>query len=316
MYKHPLVAIVGATASGKTAVSLRVAKHMDAEILSCDSMQIYRGMDIGTGKIPVSARIVPHHGFDMVSPHDPYSAALFQEYGRQTIHEIWHRNHSCLLCGGTGFYVRAVVDEFEFPKGEQIENPVREHYNQFAVMHGARALWDELHAQDPESAALIAPNDIKRVVRAFELLDDGTSYAHMRSQYTQIPEHFPCVMFGLKVDPELLKMRIEQRVDSMFREGLVQEVSSLLRAGFRDALCAQQAIGYKELIDYIEGRISLDEARDRIITATRRYAKRQRTYFKKDARIHWIEASRASVDEISKEIITQLDAMDTGYLKQ
>lgn len=314
MGKAPaVVAIVGPTASGKTDVAQALSLRIGGEVVSADSMQVYRGMDIGTGKIPVEQRLVAHHGLDLVDPGQPYSAALFQEYARGCFREIAGRGHRPVLCGGTGFYVRAAIDGYEFPKGGQVDNPVRERYSTIAAQQGAEALWKLLEHADPESAAIIPANDVKRVVRAFELLDDGTSYAAQKKRLAKLPQVVPAVFIGLAVEPPLLARRIERRVDAMFQAGLVDEVRSLLDAGFREGLTAPQAIGYKEVVAALDGRITLEEAAEQIKTATRRYAKRQRTWFRKDARIRWIDANEGDADalaESSLEIVAACGRRD------
>ena len=167
----PVIAIVGPTASGKTDAAQIVAERLGGEVVSADSMQIYRGMDIGTGKLAPDERLVPHHGLDLADPGEPYSAALFQEYARACFEDIAARGRRAVLCGGTGLYVRAAIDAYEFPKGEQTGNPVREYYNRLAGEQGADALWELLRERDPASAAIVPAADVKRVVRAFELLE-------------------------------------------------------------------------------------------------------------------------------------------------
>ena len=179
--KAPAVCVVGSTASGKTDLAQALALELGGEVISADSMQIYRGMDIGTGKLPASERLVPHHGFDLVDPGEPFSAALFQNYARDRFRAIDARGNRCVLAGGTGFYVRAAVDDYDFPAGEQVGNPVRERYQALACEQGAEALWKLLAARDEASASVIPPADVKRVVRAFELLEEGTTYAEQRA---------------------------------------------------------------------------------------------------------------------------------------
>ena len=173
MGADPVVCIVGPTASGKSALAQAVALALDGEVVSADSMQIYRGMDIGTGKLAPEERLVPHHGLDLADPGEPYSAALFQEYARACFRDIAARGKRAVLCGGTGLYVRAAIDAYEFPKGEQTGNPVREHYNRLANEQGSDVLWELLRERDPASAAIVPAADVKRVVRAFELLEEG-----------------------------------------------------------------------------------------------------------------------------------------------
>lgn len=287
----PVIVIVGPTASGKTDLAQLIALSVDGEVVSADSMQVYRGMDIGTGKLPVKERLVAHHGFDLVDPGEPYSAALFQTYARRCFEDISSRGKRALLCGGTGFYVRAAIDDYVFPEGEQVGNPIRDRYNEIAQIEGAESLWRLLNERDPRSAKIIPPRDVKRVVRAFELLESGSSYASQKEKLASIPQLVPAVFIGLHVDPDLLRRRIDARVDSMFEMGLVEEVEGLLNAGFREGITAPQAIGYKEVVSALDGNITMDEARQKIKIATHRYAKRQRTWFRKEARIHWIDAN-------------------------
>lgn len=302
----PVVCIVGPTASGKTDLAQALALELGGEVVSADSMQIYRGMDIGTGKLPVSERLVPHHGFDLVDPGEPFSAALFQDFARASFREIDARGKRCVLAGGTGFYVRAAIDDYDFPGGEQVGNPVRERYLAVARDQGADELWRQLAARDEASAAVIPPADVKRVVRAFELLEEGTTYAEQRSKLARLPQLVPAVFFGLAVDPALLRKRIDARVDAMVEAGLVAEVEGLLARGFREGVTAPQAIGYKEIVAALDGRVSLDEAVDQIKLATRRYAKRQRTWFRKDRRILWLDADARDVPSMLDEALCLL----------
>lgn len=287
----PVICIVGPTASGKSELAQRLAVALDGEIVSADSMQIYRGMDIGTGKVPPSERRVPHFGLDLVDPGAPYSAALFQPYARACFADIRTRGHVPFLVGGTGLYVRAAIDDYRFPEGEQVDNPVREHYTRIAEEQGSDALWKLLEQRDPASAAVIHPHNVRRVVRAFELLEEGKSYAAQKEALQHIAPYERAILIGLAVDPDLLRARIDRRVDAMVEDGLVAEVTTLLQEGFREGLTAGQAIGYKEIVAALDGQCTLTEAIDAIKLATRRYAKRQRTWFRKDARIRWIDAN-------------------------
>jgi tRNA dimethylallyltransferase len=294
----PVICVVGPTASGKSSLAQAIAADIGGEVVSADSMQIYRGMDIGTGKVPLAEREVAHHGLDLVDPGEPFSAALFQEYARACFEDIDGRGKRSVLCGGTGFYVRAAIDDYEFPKGEQVDNPIRERYLAVAEQEGAHALWLMLEEVDPESAGIIPENDVKRVVRAFELLDEGGSYAEQKRKLATIPQLLPACFIGLSVDPDVLRARIDERVDEMVRSGLVEEVESLLAAGFREGVTAPQAIGYKEIVKALDGEVTLAEAVDEIKVATHRYAKRQRTWFRKDKRIRWIDADSGRPEEL------------------
>ena len=307
----PVICIVGPTASGKSELAQRLAVALDGEIVSADSMQIYRGMDIGTGKVPPSERRVPHFGLDLVDPGTPYSAALFQPYARACFADIRSRGHVPFLVGGTGLYVRAAIDDYRFPEGEQVDNPVREHYTRIAEEQGSDVLWKLLEQRDPASADVIHPHNVRRVVRAFELLEEGKSYAAQKEALQHIAPYEQALFIGLAVDADLLRARIDRRVDAMVEEGLVDEVTTLLQEGFREGLTAGQAIGYKEIVAALDGQCTLVEAIDAIKLATRRYAKRQRTWFRKDTRIRWIDANgdedtltAAALDVLRQEGVT------------
>ena len=318
-FRKPIICVVGPTASGKSDLAIHLALELGGEVVSADSMQIYRGMDIGTGKVPVTDRCVTHHGIDIIDPGEPFSAALFQEYARNAFEEIDARDNRIVLCGGTGFYVRAAIDDYDFPSGEQVGNPVRDQYNELAHQNGAEAIWKVLEGKDPESAAIIPVNDVKRIVRALELHEQGKSYAVQKRNLSRIPQRYSAVFLGLEVDPEQLRRRIDERVDSMFTAGLVQEVQALLDKGFREGITAPQAIGYKEVVQALDGEISMDEAADCIKVATHRYAKRQRTWFRKDKRIHWIKSEPDNRDDIvarALEIIEEYrDPVANGSLE-
>ena len=312
-HQKPVVCVVGPTASGKSALAQLIALELDGEIVSADSMQIYRGMDIGTGKVPESQRVVKHYGLDLADPGEPWSAALFQEYARQCFDEIEAKGKWPILCGGTGFYVRAAIDDYDFPKGEQVDNELRDTLNAVAEHEGAHVLWERLREIDPESAAIIPENDVKRVVRAFELLDEGLSYAEQKEKLAQIGQYKPAIFIGLAVDPDTLRQRIRDRVDEMVAEGLVEEVESLLARGFREGVTAPQAIGYKEIVQALDEGRNLEEAFEEIKVATCRYAKRQRTWFRKDKRVHWIDATALDSDSMlneSLEIISDMSKAD------
>ncbi|MCI2241951.1 tRNA (adenosine(37)-N6)-dimethylallyltransferase MiaA [Adlercreutzia faecimuris] len=303
---RPVVCVVGPTASGKTAVAQEIALALGGEVVSADSMQVYRGMDIGTGKIPPSERRVPHHGLDLVDPGEPYSAALFQPYARGCFAAIEGRGGWPVLAGGTGLYVRAAIDDYDFPAGEQVGNPVRDECMAFAEAHGAQALWERLRAADPESAAVVHPHNVRRVARALELLAEGGSYAEQKRNLATLPQAVPAVQVGLAVDPGQLRARIDARVDAMVEAGLVDEVKGLLNGGFRAGVTAPQAIGYKEIVDALEGRCTLAEAVEAVKAATRRYAKRQRSWFRRDARIRWVDAGSGDAAAIAREALAAL----------
>lgn len=304
---RPVVCVVGPTASGKTDVAQEIALRCGASVISADSMQIYRGMDIGTGKILPSERKVVHYGIDICDPGEAYSAALFQRYARDLFKTADDAGNMSVLAGGTGLYVRAAIDDYNFPHGEQVENPVRIKYQRFLEEHGAQALWERLDAVDCESAKLIHPNNTRRVIRAFEMIElEGTTYARQHEGFSHMAQFVPAVFVGLSVNPDILKQRIDARVDAMVSRGLVEEVESLLAQGFESALTAREAIGYKEIVAALRGECTLDAAVEEIKLATRRYAKRQRTWWRKDNRIAWISADDADVSRMADEAMALL----------
>ena len=301
--QHPLLAVVGPTASGKSDLAIRLAQQLGGEIVSADSMQIYRGMDIGTAKVPVGERMVPHYGLDLVDPGEPYSAALFQDYARNAFDEIESHGNRPVLCGGTGFYVRAAIDDYDFAEGEQVGNDVRDLYNQMLEEQGADAVWRELEKLDPASAAKVHPNDSKRVIRALEMQAVGESYAKRLEALHSIGQSVPTTLIGIGVDRDILRDRIDERVDRMRELGLIEEVEGLLDKGFRDGITARHAIGYKEIVSALDGEISMDEAFEQIKTSTKRYAKRQRTWFGSDDRITWIDGNSGDLDMMSSQAL-------------
>ena len=284
-----VIAIVGATGVGKSSVADSVARALDAEIVSADSMQVYRGMDIGTAKVAEAERGVPYHCLDLVDPGQPYSASLFQRDARKAIEDIHARGKRVIMCGGTGLYVRAALDDMRFPAGEQVANPVRERYERIAAEEGPERLHAMLAEVDPDSAALIHPNNVRRVVRAFEMLDEGVSYAEQNSGFDSFSPYYDSLYFGLVMDTDRLYAAIDRRVDAMMEAGLLDEVAGLVDRGFADAITSSQAIGYKEFLPVLAGEGSLEEAVESVKRSTRRYSKRQRTWFKRDPRIEWFE---------------------------
>ena len=286
-HSDPIIAILGPTASGKSEVAQKVALKLKGEVVSADSMQIYRYMNIGTAKLSPAERIVPHHLIDILDPGEPFSAQLFQQLSRKAF------------------------EDMRFPKGEQIHNPVREKYELLAQEQGNQAVWNVLYKLDPSSANLIHANNVRRVIRALEMYDQGISYAEQVKNIRTLPEVVPSIRFGLKRDPLLLAQRINNRVDSMIEQGLVDEVSQLLSNGFRSALTAPQAIGYKEIVSYLDGKCSLEEAINQIKTATRRYAKRQRTWLRRDSRLIMLDADTLTIGQIVDRIVDSFPATST-----
>ncbi len=298
-----VIAILGPTASGKSELAQQVALALGGEVVSADSMQVYRGMDIGTAKLPACEMQVPHHLIDILDPGQAFSAQLFQELSRNAFAEIFAKGKVPVLCGGTGLYIQAALEDMRFPKGEQLHNPIRQKYEQMAKQQGSAAVWDELYRLDEDSAHAIHPNNVRRVIRALEMHEQGISYAKQVSGMKDLPEVVPSLRFGLDRDPKILADRINTRVDAMFELGLVDEVKHLLDCGLRAALTAPQAIGYKEVVAALDGECTLDEAREQIKTATRRYAKRQRSWLRRDARLIHLNADELSSEELLAAVL-------------
>ena len=299
-----VIVIVGPTASGKSELAQRMAENLNGEVVSADSMQIYKHLNIGTGKVTKGERRVPHYGLDIIEPNQSYSAALFQDYARKAVSDIVSRRKQPILCGGTGFYVKSTIDDYNFSDGCQEDNEVRQRFQTMASTMSNHELWEELNKVDTISASEIEPNDVKRVIRALELNARGESYAENKAKLKHIQEFLPSVWIGLRVDPNILATRISDRVDKMIEDGLVEEVRGLVDAGFKSALCSPKAIGYREIVDYLDGKKSLEQAIADIKTNSRRYGKRQRTWFRSEARIHWIDANIPDFDLITKQAIS------------
>ena len=292
---NDVIAIVGPTASGKTELADELAYRLMSEVISADAMQVYRSMDIGTAKAMPGECKAPLRLVDVVDASVDYSVALYQHDARREIDRVRAQGRIPILCGGSGLYVRAALDEMDFPSGE-VASPQRTTYEQLAQQMGDEALHRLLQERDPASAAVIHPHNVRRVIRALEMNDQGVSYAVKKSGFSLPRAHYRSSYYGLTMDRALLYERIDRRVDLMMERGLLEEVRTLVSAGLSGTLTARQAIGYKELIDYLEGRCSLEEAVETIKTRSRRYAKRQLSWFRRDKRVVWIERDRTDLE--------------------
>lgn len=297
-----LIAITGPTASGKSEVADLVAERLGSPVISADSMQVYRGMDIGTAKTPVAERRVPLLMVDLVDPVQPYSAALYQHDAREIIDGLLSRGMVPVLAGGTGLYLRAALDEMDFPRGE-VGGHVRSRYEDVLQQRGGAALFEMLRERDPKSADVIHPHNVRRVIRALEMCDEGVSYAERKDGFGSPVAHYPYHLFALTRDRTELYRRIDARVDRMIAAGLVDEVRALVEHGAADALTSRQAIGYKELIDALAGKITMGEAVDLIKRRSRRYAKRQLSWCRGDARTEWLDIDELGVAGAAQAIL-------------
>ncbi len=285
-----VLAIVGPTAVGKTALSLEVAKIAGAEIVSIDSGQIYRGMDVGTAKPSRSDLAkVPHHMIDVFDPSRSVSVAEFRKLARVAIDDIRKRGKTPLLVGGSGLYFRAVVDPLEFPATDA---EVRARVQRDVEEEGPEGLHARLRILDPEAAERIDPQNVRRTVRALEVIElTGRRFSEFRVAWDQYESIYSIHVAGLTLPKEELNRRIDSRVEDLMSAGLLDEVKVLEKRGLRQSITAVQALGYAQLIDHLDDNCSLEEAIDQIKRGTRRFARRQLSWFKADPRVHWFEAS-------------------------
>ena len=281
----PIVAVVGCTASGKTGLSLDLAEALGGEVVNTDAMQVYRGMDIGTAKLPADERRgIRHHLLDLLDVTEPLSVADFQLRARATIEQLRGAGTTPVLVGGSALYTRAILDRFEFPGTEEA---VRDRWEAELAAVGPGELHRRLAELDPTAAARILPDNGRRIVRALEVIEitgEPFSAALPQMEYADPAT----VQVGLAIDRAALDHRIEQRVEQMFAAGLVGEVERLLGQGLADGRTASRAIGYREVAAYLAGELSLDAARERTVIATRQFARRQDAWWRKDPRIRWV----------------------------
>jgi tRNA dimethylallyltransferase len=283
-----VVAVVGPTATGKSALSLALAHALDGEVVNADSMQLYRGMDIGTAKLtPAERQGVPHHVLDIWDVTEPASVAAYQRRARAAIDDIVRRGRTPLLVGGSGLYVRAVLEEFHFP-GTDAELRARLESELAAV--GPAPLYARLAAADPDAAARILPSNGRRIVRALEVIElTGGPFRAALPDPTPI---YPAVQVGVDIEPVRLDERVAARVDDMWAAGLVDEVRRLADRGLRAGRTAGRALGYQQVLTYLDGRCTEDDARAETVRATRRFVRRQRSWFRRDPRIVWLDGDR------------------------
>jgi tRNA dimethylallyltransferase len=298
-----VIAVVGPTGTGKSALGVALAKAVGGEVVNADSMQLYRGMDIGTAKLTEAERDgVPHHLLDIWPVTEPASVAEYQQRARAVIDELLAAGRTPVLVGGSGLYVRAVLERFEFPGTDPV---LRARLEQELARVGPGALHDRLAALDPEAAARILPSNGRRIVRALEVvaLTGGFTAA--------LPEPEPfyrAVQLGLDLDTATLDDRLARRVDQMWATGFVDEVRRLEAEGLRDGRTASRALGYQQVLRFLAGECTEDEARGDTVQATRRFVRRQRSWFRRDSRIVWLDAIRPDLVDAAS---AALDAAGT-----
>ena len=285
-----LIAIVGPTASGKTALAVNLAKRYNGEIVSADSMQIYKGMDIATAKPSISEREgIPHHLMDFLPPNQKFSVSQYVELAKKVINDILSRGKQPILCGGTGVYIRSLAENVQFTP-EEMDETLRSELNKRYETEGGQVLLDELAQFDPETAILLHPHNNKRIIRAIEIYrTTGITMSEHIKQSKRTPSPYSLVAIGITYsDRQKLYDRINQRVDIMLEQGLIEETKQFYAE--EKSSTAAAAIGYKELKPYLDGMTDLSAAVEKLKQETRRYAKRQLTWFKRDEYIHWIYA--------------------------
>lgn len=294
------IVICGATATGKSDIALSVAQEIDGEIINADSMQIYRGMDIGTAKLSVDERVgVPHHLLDILDVSEESTVAWYQDIARKAVTEIHSRGKNAIIVGGTGLYIKAILDDLNFP---DTDPEVRAALEREAEEFGSATLYARLQELDPAAALAIDRANTRRVIRALEVIEiTGQPFtANLpREDSSRYPD---ALQFGLVMDRETLRERIDLRVDRMWDQGFVNEVDELIARGLRNGVTAKKALGYAQIIAMRDGTMTEDEAREDTKRASRQYARRQETWFSRDARIQWVATHQPRLETILEKI--------------
>ena len=295
-----VVVICGATATGKSDIAIEVAQSIGAEIINADSMQLYKGMDIGTAKLSIEERGgIPHHLLDILSVREDSTVAWYQELARKTILEIHGRRKHAVIVGGTGLYIKAILDDLNFPDTDPV---IRARLESEALEFGTDSLFARLQVEDPAAALAIDRANTRRVIRALEVIEiTGKPFtANLpREDSSRYPD---AMQFGLVMEREHLRERIDQRVDQMWDKGFVAEVDKLIEDGILEGGTAQRSIGYSSLIASRAGTVSELEAKEETKRATRQYARRQETWFSRDARITWVAPHQPRLETILQKI--------------
>ena len=315
--KKPLIILTGPTAVGKTSLSIGLAKKIGGEIISADSMQVYKGMDIGSAKITrQEMQGVRHYLIDELSPKEEFNVVRFQEYAKRYIQEIYARNKIPVLTGGTGFYIQSVLYDIDFTETEENQE-YREYLEGLAKEKGPQFLHEELRKVDPGSADQIHANNVKRVIRALEYFKEtGEPISKHNEEERKKASPYNFVYFVLNDRRDILYDRINQRIDKMLENGLVEEVKRLKEEGCTRDMVSMQGLGYKEILDYLDGRCTLDEAVYILKRDTRHFAKRQLTWFKRERDVIWVNKDEFSYSEES--ILEEMESIlaDKGILNE
>lgn len=307
MEKKPLIVLTGPTAAGKTGLSIELAKRINGAIISADSMQVYRHMDIGSAKITKEEMDgIPHYLIDVLEPYEEFSVHLFKQMAEKALEEIYEKGMIPIIVGGTGFYIQALLYDIQFTD-TNTDTEYREKMEKMVEDQGPEWLHDRLKEVDPEAANQIHANNVKRVIRALEYFHQtGQKISEHNAEERQRTSPYCHVYFVLNRDRAELYRRIDLRVDIMLENGLLDEVKKLKEMGYTRDMVAMKGLGYKEILDYFSGDISLDEAIYRVKRDSRHFAKRQLTWFRRERDVTWVELDGRSFDEVLDEMISLL----------
>lgn len=303
--KKPLIVLTGPTAVGKTKLSIALAKAVNGEIISADSMQVYRYMDVGSAKItPDEMDGVPHHLVDVLEPTEDFNIVLFQQLAKKSMEEIYSKGRIPILVGGTGFYIQAITRDIDFTQSEQ-DDSYRKELESLAAEKGSSFLHDMLTSVDPKSAEDIHENNVKRVIRALEFYkQNGTRISEHNEEQKEHVSPYNLAYFVLNAPRPLLYERIDARVDEMLKNGLVEEVKTLQRMGCHRGMVSMQGLGYKEILAWLEGEYPYDEAVRILKRDTRHFAKRQLTWFRREGEVTWVDKDKFDYND--SQILTYM----------
>lgn len=303
--KKPLIVLTGPTAVGKTKLSIALAKAVNGEIISADSMQVYRYMDVGSAKItPDEMDGVPHHLVDVLDPTEDFNIVFFQQLAKKSMEEIYSKGKIPILVGGTGFYIQAITRDIDFTQSEQ-DDSYRQELEALAAEKGSSFLHDMLASVDPKSAEDIHENNVKRVIRALEFYkQNGTRISEHNEEQKEHVSPYNLAYFVLNAPRPLLYERIDARVDEMLKNGLVEEVKTLQRMGCHRGMVSMQGLGYKEILAWLEGEYPYDEAVRILKRDTRHFAKRQLTWFRREGEVTWVDKDKFDYND--SQILTYM----------
>ena len=300
MSKEPLIILTGPTSVGKTGLSIKLAQKIGGEIISADSMQVYHYMNIGSAKImPEEMEGVPHHLVDVLDPKEAFDVYTFQQLAKKALDEIYAKGKVPIIVGGTGFYIQALLYDIDFTTSlEEEEGQLRKELEELGATKGATYLHDRLRSLDEESAKQIHPNNMKRVIRAIEYCETtGNKFSEHNEEQRQKESPYDFAYFVLNDERSFLYERIEKRVDIMLEQGLIEEVKTLKEMGLTREYVSMQGLGYKEILDYLDGKTTLEEAIYLLKRDTRHFAKRQLTWFRREKDVIWVDKSQFDRDE-------------------